>query len=89
MRTLAKALDLLLQGKVAAAADVLAQRFRAVEAAQVDGWGVAQHLELIGDARVTSLTDRERTAAARQEKEAIKQRYMVARTRNPGRAGQG
>ena len=48
MRTLAEALDLLLQGRTAAVADILAQRFKAIQVAVNDGdWSAAKWLELI------------------------------------------
>ncbi|CAE8720996.1 unnamed protein product [Polarella glacialis] len=48
VRTLATALDLLVVGRVAAALDVLSQRFKAIELAQVHGsYKVASHLELV------------------------------------------
>ena len=66
--TLAKAIDQLLQGKVAEAADVLVQRFRAVETAHAEGWGVARHMELIGDSKVSSVSDKELENAAKVER---------------------
>jgi len=48
MRTLAEAMDLLLQGRTAAVADILAQRFKAIQVAVNDGdWSAAKWLELI------------------------------------------
>ena len=44
-----ESLDQTLFSQVAEAADILAQRFRADETAHTDGWGLAKHLELIGD----------------------------------------
>lgn len=44
---LAASLDLLLRGRIAAAADVIAQRFKAQEAvAQGTAWSVAQRMEM-------------------------------------------
>jgi hypothetical protein len=65
LRHLAEALDCLLIGNVIGAADVLAQRFRSVETAHFDGsWNQAKHLEIVGDARVSSISmkDRQRIA---------------------------
>ena len=48
LRTIAEALDLLLQGRTAAVADILAQRFKAIQVAVGDGsWSAAKWLELI------------------------------------------
>eukprot|EP00959_Pyramimonas_sp_CCMP1952_P298536 6244597-Pyramimonas_sp.AAC.1 len=42
LRTIAEALDLLLQGRTAAVADILAQRFKAIQVAVGDGsWSAA------------------------------------------------
>ena len=49
LRTLAEALGGLVAGRVQAVEDLLAQRFRAVEASVSEdgGWAVAQHFEAI------------------------------------------
>ena len=48
LRTLAEALDLLLDGDPLKAADVLMARFSSVELASADSsWAVSQHLELV------------------------------------------
>ena len=49
MRTLAEALDSLAEGNLPYVADLLVQRFKACESSTVEGWDVAQHLELISD----------------------------------------
>ena len=73
MRTLAMAIDLMVQGDTARAGDILVQRFKAVETASADGnWSVAKHLELLPAAAISAVPDREREAAARMEKESIK-----------------
>jgi len=77
LTNLASALDCLMEGNVVRACDILAQRFRAVElAAQEGNWNVARHLQLVGDARVTSLSQAEREAAILQEKNENKYRTM-------------
>ncbi len=69
LQNLAKALDYLMQGDVAKACDVLAQRFKAVEMATQDGsWNVARHVQLAGDDRVSTLSQAEREAATLQER---------------------
>jgi hypothetical protein len=70
LRHLAEALDCLLIGNVIGAADVLAQRFRSVETAHFDGgWAMAKHLEVVGDAKVSSISiqDRQRIAKLAQQ----------------------
>ncbi|CAK0821056.1 unnamed protein product [Prorocentrum cordatum] len=48
LRTIAEGLDLLLRGRTAAVADILAQRFKAIQVAVGDGgWSAAKWLELI------------------------------------------
>ena len=83
LRTLAKGLDKLVKGDAAGAADVLVQRFKAVETASSDGhWGIAKHHELLPSGAVSAVPDREREAAARMEKE---ERKLRATTAAPGR----
>jgi hypothetical protein len=73
LRHLAEALDCLLVGNVVGAADVLAQRFRSVETAHFDGsWAMAKHLEVVGDAKVSSISVRDRQRIARLAKEEAK-----------------
>ncbi|CAK0843927.1 unnamed protein product, partial [Prorocentrum cordatum] len=79
LKTLALAIDHLLSGRICEAGDLLAQRFRAVEASHQEGWAVARHLEVIGDTAVPSLTDREREVAVRQETEDRKFKDLVAK----------
>ena len=78
LRTLARAVDKILRGDTGGAADILIQRFKAIETAISDGhWGVARHLELLPPLAVTAVPEKERAEAARREKEAIKLRHMV------------
>ena len=73
LRHLAEALDCLLVGNVVGAADVLAQRFRSVETAHFDGgWSMAKHLEVVGDAKVSSISVKDRQRIARLAKEEAK-----------------
>ena len=68
MCTLATALDHLADGQLAAAGDVLMQRFKACETAENDqGWSLAQRLELIPDRSVTTVSSAERSAALKIE----------------------
>ena len=68
MRTLSMTLDALMRGDLCQTADVLAQRLRALELASVDGWNVAQHVELIPPQAVTSVSQAMRAAAARESR---------------------
>ena len=78
LRTLAEALDHLIRGDVLRTADVLAQRFKAVELAGQEGsWLVAQHLELIPPSRMSATEDKEKTLAAREELRALKLREKL------------
>jgi hypothetical protein len=73
LRHLAEALDCLLIGNVIGAADVLAQRFRSVETAHFDGsWNQAKHLEVVGDARVSSISIKDRQRIARLAKDEVR-----------------
>ena len=84
LANLASALDYLMTGDVTRACDVLAQRFKAVELAAQDGnWHVAKHVQLVGESRVSTLSQREREVAALQEKNDTKFRTMAV-GRAPG-----
>jgi len=84
LANLASALDFLMSGDVTRACDVLAQRFKAVELAAQDGnWHVAKHVQLVGESRVSTLTQREREIASLQEKHDSKFRNLAA-GRTPG-----
>ena len=69
LKTLAKGLNLLLLGKVPEAADLLSQRFQAVETADVEGsWAAARHLELMPEPKVSAVPAENRRMAVRAEK---------------------
>ena len=77
LQNLASALDLLMEGEVTRACDVLAQRFRAVELATQDGsWNMARHVQLVGETRVSSLSQREREIAALTEAHDLRIRTL-------------
>ena len=70
LRTVGTCLDMLARGQAGEAADVLAQRFKALEKASVDGtWERAQYLELVPP-EGASLLDRDEEAMAAKELEA-------------------
>ena len=84
LRALASAIDLLCQGKVARAADLLAQRFKSVEMADGEGhWRGAKHVDLIPEARVTCMEPREREAVAALERAELKLKKDLS-TPGPG-----
>jgi len=87
LRTLAEALDALLAGNVAQAADFLMQRFKAVELAATDtaGWAAASHLEIIPDTRASASSISEREHAAR----ALLRADKLARAIGGSRGGKG
>eukprot|EP00438_Fugacium_kawagutii_P016768 Skav231119 [mRNA] locus=scaffold7:90570:104623:- [translate_table: standard] len=79
LRSTAKALDLIAQGHQDRAADVLAQRYKALEVSLADqSWSRAQHLELI-PAEGAILTEHdELVMATREQKDEIRMRNMVS-----------
>ena len=76
LQTLGTALDFILSGQVARGADVLIQRFQAVELAVSEGsWGISRHLELTADPKVSSVPEKVKESALRREKEEAKLRW--------------
>ena len=70
LRTLCHTLDLLVQGKVAEAMDVVARRVKALERAQADGHGdAAKWMELIPTGAAQLLPRRESRQALREAEE--------------------
>ena len=68
MRTLAEAIDSLLEGDNMRTADILIQRFKAVETSVSDGsWSLARHLELIPEEGVGLTSPAERDLIAKLE----------------------
>lgn len=74
--TLAEAIDLLMEERLASLGDLLMQRMKAVEASLTEGWGVANFQE--PPPRSTLTTDQETAFAARH---AIQQRRLQDTTR--------
>ena len=73
LSTLAATLDLLVCGRSAEAADVLTQRFRALETATQEGnWQLARHQEIISEGRVSSTRAKDREAAIELERREVK-----------------
>ena len=75
LRTLAEALDMLLEGDPLRAADVLMARFSSVELASTDQtWAVSQHLELVPGAVSGVATEKAKHAASKEE--LLRQKLM-------------
>ena len=74
LRTLATALDMLIEGQQVRAMDLLVQRFKALELAMQEGgvWTVAQHLELLPTLKGTVVQEDERELALKQERRSSK-----------------
>ena len=83
LQTLATSLDLLEGGSLAELADVLMQRFKALELSLSDGsWQVAQELELVGEARPALASIDEQDAARRSA--MLRSRLQSIRGRGRG-----
>ena len=83
LQTLATSLDLLEAGSLAELADVLMQRFKALELSLSDGsWQVAQELELVGEARPALASIDEQDAARRSA--MLRSRLQAIRGRGRG-----
>ena len=77
LETLAATLDALVEGDLDQVGDLLASRFKAVEAATQEGnWNVARHFELLGDTRVSTATQQEREAALRDQAAELRLRAL-------------
>ncbi len=76
--TLARALDYIVGGEMPQAADILIQRFKAVEYAAISesGWQVAQHLELLPSVEVAATGEDELRAASWYEKDLVRSRQL-------------
>ena len=79
LRTLAEALDALLTGDITRAADIVMMRFKAVELATTSqDWSSAKFLELIPQTQVSSFTDMEKEAIAKQKLRDAKLAKLLA-----------
>ena len=79
LRTLAEALDHMLEGTYLQAADILMARFTSVElASQEQSWAVSQHLELIPNASSGAASESAKWAAAKGELTQAKLRRTLA-----------
>ena len=79
--TIAQGLDLLLQGHVAGACDVLAQRMKSLESsARGSHWTVSRQMELVRSDGASMAEEGETQDAARRAKEEEKLRTLTSRT---------
>ena len=88
LRTLAEALDALMSGQIMTAMDIIGQQCRAVETSILEegGWGVARHLEVVPETRVSSVTPGLRAMMAAEERQSHRVRQdLWKRPRDPHR----
>ena len=70
LRTIAESLDLIIKGRPVQAADILIQRFKAVEHSHNTGtWQGAKYLELIPPSKITVLGEQEREIISKMERQ--------------------
>ena len=83
MRTLATAVDAILEADLGTATDVLIQQYKSIELLHADGgtWRVARHASVIGDNRVSITDDVERSALLRDEKRDMAYKNLEAKVR--------
>ena len=89
MRTIAEAVDALVEGDVLRAGDLLIQRFKALETSVIDGtWLRARHHELIREEGVGLASAAERQAISRLELQRRKLTEVVSKKQGIGSAAQ-
>ena len=89
MRTVAKAMDLIAIGRHPEAADVLAQRFKAMELQMSDQtWARAQHLELLPPEGASLVEKDESLMATKEQNLDVKMKGSVFRPWNPKGKGE-
>ena len=77
LRFLAEAMDALLTGNLGLVGDLMAQQFKAVEAAQGDqGWQLAKHLQATPSGKVSALPEQDRIHLMRTEEKELKRRAL-------------
>jgi len=88
MRTLAEALDRMLEGDYLGAGDILMARFAAVEMASTElNWAVPSHLELIPSTTSGAATEEARHAASKEE--LLRQKLLATFAGTQGGRGRG
>ena len=86
LRTIAEAIDALLEGDLCRVGDLLMQRFKAIETATSDGtWAVAKHLELIPPMECSVSTEVELEAATKQELRRLTLREKLVSLQAPSK----
>ena len=81
LQTLTTALDLLIEGRVLSAGDLLSQRLLARELAAAEGsWNVAQHVEILPKS-ASGVTAELRRTAARREAADLKLTALLEKAR--------
>ncbi len=79
-QTLGQALDLIMEGQIAKAGDLLMQRLKALETAVNDqGWQQARHMELIAPQAASLAKVTEKEQAAKSELRAAKLKGLMAK----------
>ena len=90
MRTIAEAVDALVEGDVLRAGDLLIQRFKALETSVIDGtWLRGRHHELIPEEGVGLASAAERQAISRLELERRKLTEVASKKKGIGSTAQG
>jgi hypothetical protein len=80
IQTLVKCLDLMALGQVAELADVLMARYQAVETSMGFGWRVAQHLEELPRAQISSVPEDMQEKIVRHEARDLRTRELQQKT---------
>ena len=78
LRTLGMAIDMIVEGYIPEALDILVGRFQGVETAEILGWPAASHLERIPPTLVSSVSENARGRAVRQEARERRDVALVA-----------
>ena len=87
MRTIAAALDELIEGNLQKVGDLLMGRFKALEEALLDGtWDFAREYEVLPQREVGITTDSERHRAAALQMRTVRLRAAMASVRSRGSA---
>ena len=90
LRTLAMSIDMMANGQVLSACDVLMQRFKAVElAASENNWSLATHLELLPPQIASATSTAEREAVASLELAEERLRNAIGGRGGQNRSGRG
>eukprot|EP00435_Cladocopium_sp_Y103_P034714 s218_g9.t1 len=84
LMTLARAIDLLLEGQLPELGDLLVQRLKAVETAVIEqSWSTARHQELIPAQAMSLTSEGEKRKAAKMELSHSKLRELIVKGKRP------